>query len=76
MARAFEIAVTPVLFGLGGWLLDGWWDTSPVFTVALAAWAVVGVFVKLWFGYDHEMRQHEEKLGLNRRLTTDSEGSS
>lgn len=68
MSRAFEIVVTPTLFGLGGWLLDGWWGTSPIFTVVLAVWGVVGVFAKLWFGYNHEMRQHEEMLAANRRL--------
>ena len=60
LSRAVEIVVTPLLFGYAGHLLDGWLGIRPVMTIALAALAVTGLFVKLWLGYDREMRRHEE----------------
>jgi hypothetical protein len=60
--RAFEIVLTPLLFGYFGSLVDGWLGTRPGFTVGLAAFAVTGVFVKLWVTYDQAMRQHEAAL--------------
>ncbi len=46
-AAAFELAVTPAIFGVLGWLLDRTLGTTPVFTIAFvlvtvsyAAWKV------------------------------------
>ena len=58
-SRAFELVVTPMTFAGIGFLVDLVAGTSPVFTVALAVFGVVGTFVRLWYGYDHEMRSHE-----------------
>ena len=60
LSRAVEIVVTPLLFGYVGHLVDGWLGIRPVLTIAFAALAVAGLFVKLWLGYDREMRRHEE----------------
>ena len=62
LARAFEIAVTPLLFGLFGHLLDGAAGTSPLFTIVLFLLAVVGLAVKLYYGYVEEMKVHEARL--------------
>ena len=35
-AAAFELVVTPAIFGFLGWLVDGRLDLFPVFTVAFA----------------------------------------
>lgn len=59
MARAFEFAVTPAIFGGLGWLLDNRLDTRPLFLVALVVLAFAGMFVRMWLGYDTEMRRHE-----------------
>lgn len=61
LAQAFEFAVTPLLFGGIGFLLDGWLGIRPVLTIVLAVFAVVGMFVRMWYGYDREMRAHEAK---------------
>jgi hypothetical protein len=58
-ARGIELAVTPVVFGGFGWLVDGWLGTGPWLTLGLAAFALVGTFAKLWFTYDAEMRELE-----------------
>jgi F0F1-type ATP synthase assembly protein I len=59
LSRAFEFAVTPVIFGFIGHLLDMRLGTSPALLLVLAGFAVVGMFVKLWYAYDADMKVHE-----------------
>lgn len=58
-ARGIELAVTPLVFGGLGWLVDGWLGTGPWLTLGFAAFALVGTIAKLWFTYDAEMRELE-----------------
>ncbi len=58
-SRGIELAVTPVLFGGAGWLLDGWLGTGPWLAIGLGAFAVLGVVLRMWFAYDADMRRHE-----------------
>ena len=62
MSRAFDVAVTTVVFGLLGWLIDRWAGTSPVFLVIVSLLAAIGQFVRLAYSYTAEMRAHEAKL--------------
>jgi F0F1-type ATP synthase assembly protein I len=62
LSRAFEIVLTPVILGYFGSLIDRWLGTSPAFTIVFVVLAVAGLFVKLWLGYDREMRAHEAKV--------------
>jgi hypothetical protein len=59
LTRAVEIVGTPLLLGYVGFLLDGWVGIRPVMTLVLGIAGISGVFVKLWLGYDREMREHE-----------------
>jgi F0F1-type ATP synthase assembly protein I len=61
MSRAFELVATPLVFGGIGFLIDRIAGTSPVFVVVLGLFGVVGTFVRFWYGYDAEMREHESK---------------
>lgn len=36
LAKAFEMIATPVLFGVGGWLIDGRLGTFPMVTLVVA----------------------------------------
>ena len=58
-ARGIELAVTPLVFGGLGWLVDGRLGTAPWFTIGLAAFALVATVLKMWFTYDAEMRELE-----------------
>ncbi len=62
MSRAFEFAATPLVFGALGYGVDTLLDTRPVFTIVLATFAVVGMFIRLWYGYDAEMREQEQRI--------------
>lgn len=59
LSRAVEIVVTPLLFGWFGYVLDGWIGIRPVLTIVLGTLGVAGIFVKMWLGYDREMRRLE-----------------
>lgn len=62
MASAFEIAITPVLFGGLGYLLDSWLGSAPAFTLLLGLFGITGVFVKMWYVYDQRMGQEEQQV--------------
>ncbi len=59
LARAFELTLTPMIFGAGGYGLDRWLGTRPTFTILLALLAVVGLFARSWYSYDRTMRALE-----------------
>lgn len=59
LGRGVDLALTPVVFGLVGWLIDRVAGTSPLFTIAVATVGVVGTAVKIKLGYDREMASHE-----------------
>lgn len=59
LARGFELAMTPVIFGGGGWLLDRWLGITPVLTIVFVFVAVAGLGVKMYYGYEAAMQAHE-----------------
>ncbi len=68
LSAAIELAVTPALFALLGWKLDGWLGTSPLLLVSLFVFTMCYVVWKLFVRYDAEMRDQEAKInGLVRR---------
>ena len=66
LALAFELAVTPTIFGIIGYMLDRWLGIVPVLTIVLGLVAMVGMFVRMWYGYDLQMREQESKLADKR----------
>ena len=60
LALAVEFAVTPILFGLVGWWIDGRLGTRPAFMIAFAAFAVVGLAVRAYYTYRDEIARQEE----------------
>jgi hypothetical protein len=76
LARGFEIAVIPILFGAFGWFLDRRLGTMPLLTIVLAVFALVAMAVRTYFAYDAEMRAHEatSPWGRSPRSGPDSGG--
>jgi F0F1-type ATP synthase assembly protein I len=62
LASGFEFAAVIAIFAGGGWLLDRWLGTTPVFTITLSIVALVGHFVRFWYAYETKMRRHEAEL--------------
>ena len=59
MARGFEFAVVPVIFGGAGYGLDRWLGIVPVFTIVFALWALIVVSVRMGSRYAAEMKAQE-----------------
>lgn len=59
LARSFELVVTPMVFGLVGWLVDRWLGTGPLFALVLGVVAVVGMMLRMYFGYQDDMERQE-----------------
>lgn len=57
--RAFELAVTPVIFGAMGYGLDRWIGIVPVLTTVFTLLAVVGLLLRTWYGYVYRMQSIE-----------------
>jgi F0F1-type ATP synthase assembly protein I len=57
LALAFQIALTPVIFGGLGYLIDRAIDRVPLFTIILFLVSMVGVFISQWAQYEHRMKQ-------------------
>jgi F0F1-type ATP synthase assembly protein I len=68
LAVAFELAFTPVIIGLMGYGLDRWLGTLPVLTIIFVVMAVVGLSVRMYYGYDARMRVHEANGPWARRV--------
>lgn len=67
MGRGFELAITlAVMVGLG-LLADAVFDTTPVFVILFSVLGFAGITVKLYLGYDLEMKKHEEGAIWNRK---------
>ena len=60
-ARAFELAVTPAIFGFLGYLLDRAVGTSPVFLIVFVLLCVIGMGIRMYYGYVRAMDAHEAK---------------
>ncbi len=59
MSRAIELAITPVIFGGFGYLLDQKFDTQPTFMIVLIVLTLIGMFVRNWAAYKVKMQELE-----------------
>jgi F0F1-type ATP synthase assembly protein I len=60
LSQAVEIVVTPLLFALGGLLIDRVAGTTPLFTVVLGLFAAVGLSIRIYYQYRDDMAREEE----------------
>ena len=67
LARAFELVVTPTLFALIGHLIDRWLGTRFVFAVAFGIFCVVGMSIRMFYGYIEQMNEHEANAVWHRQ---------
>jgi F0F1-type ATP synthase assembly protein I len=58
-SRGVELALVPVVFGGIGWLVDRAAGTAPWCLLGFAVFGTVGLIVKMWLGYDRDMRKEE-----------------
>src|ERR1700722_180263 len=67
MTRGIELAVMPFLFGGIGVGLDLLLGTKPLLTIIFAVFAIVGLSVRTYYGYEKAMRAHEAEMPWARR---------
>lgn len=60
MGRGLELALTLVVMGGFGWLVDRMVGTYPLFLVIFSVLGFAGISAKLWLGYDLEMRKLDQ----------------
>jgi hypothetical protein len=59
LSKAFELVLSPAIFGFLGYLLDRWLGTVPLFTVVLSVFTLSYLVWKLYFEYQTEMELQE-----------------
>lgn len=59
LGRGMDFAFVTLLFLGIGFLVDRWLGTTPLFMIVLVVLALVGQFVRIWYGYEATMREHE-----------------
>ena len=69
LALAFQIALTPMVFGFFGYLIDQRIHKVPLFTIVLFLVAMVGVFISQWAQYEHRMKQADAEAVWAKRPT-------
>jgi len=62
LARSFELIVTPALFTLIGLGLDHWLGVFPVLTIVFAVLAIVGMSIKMYYGYTVAIEAEQAKI--------------
>ncbi|HEX5095689.1 MAG TPA: AtpZ/AtpI family protein [Acidimicrobiia bacterium] len=60
VTRGIEMVVTPVLFALLGFWLDGVFGTRPILTVVFFTLALAGAVASVYYRYRAEMDEHEK----------------
>lgn len=55
----WEMALTPALFGFGGWLVDGWLGTTPIVTILAALIGLGGSVTNQYYRYNDRMAELE-----------------
>jgi hypothetical protein len=58
-SRGTELAITPLVFVGIGFGLDRLLGTTPWLTLLVSVVGITGTMVKLWLGYDQDMRAQE-----------------
>ena len=71
LSRAFELVLTPMVFGFFGFLLDGRLGTRPLFMFVFFTFVFGYECWKLYMHYGAEMDEHQRRL---RNPVTGSDG--
>jgi len=70
--RAMELALTPVVAGAIGYLIDRAIGTLPLMTIVLLMVAVVATFLKMYYTYDTTMKAHDAESPWGRAAAAKS----
>jgi len=66
LSKAFELALTPAVLGVAGWLLDARLEVTPLFTLVFFFVGVVGTSISIWARYEAAMKVQESAAATAR----------
>ncbi|MEX2659659.1 MAG: hypothetical protein WD232_08175 [Acidimicrobiales bacterium] len=66
LSKAFELALTPTIVGIVGWIVDGRLGVTPLFTLLFFFLGIAGVSLSVWSRYDAAMAVHEQAAAAAR----------
>lgn len=69
LAKAFELVLTPLIFGFLGRFIDGRLHTTPLFMLAFGLGTFGYVAWRAVRGYSEAMDVQEERIGVGRART-------
>lgn len=69
LARGVELVVTPLIFGVIGHFVDRWLRTGLLFTLAVGIFCVIGMSIRMYYGYVEAMKEHEAHAAWARKGT-------
>jgi F0F1-type ATP synthase assembly protein I len=75
-SRAMELALTPVVAGGIGYLIDRLLGIVPIFTIIMIVMAVVATFIKMYYAYDAKMKEHDAESPWGRAKAHAERGRS
>lgn len=75
LQQAFELVVTPAVFGFFGFLLDRWLGTTLIFTLLFTSVVLAYMVWKLVTGYAADMDRAEEGKPWTRSRAQVEEGT-
>ena len=61
-SKAVEFVATPVICGTGGFFLDRWLGTAPIFMAVLFFWALAVTVAMTIRDYNARMRAEDDRL--------------
>jgi F0F1-type ATP synthase assembly protein I len=73
---SYELVMAPLLLAFLGFFLDRWLGTTPLLILLLAVVGLVGASVNLYYGYKHEMEEHEANAAWRRPLRATETGDT
>ena len=56
---SYELVFSSLILALIGFGLDHWLGTTPILTIVFAVLGLVGATIKIVYGYQAEMDEHE-----------------
>ena len=65
---SYELVFSTLILALIGFGLDRWLNTTPILTIVFAVVGLVGAVIKLIYGYQAEMAEHEANAPWRREV--------
>lgn len=73
---SYELVLSAVVLGLGGYFIDGWLGTRPVFMVGLTVLGFIGAGLSIYYRYKHQIATIQAETAALRSQASAQKGSA